>query len=170
VFLDESGAKTDMVRLRGRSLGGSRCRGSAPAGRWGRVTVLSAVRLDGSTESVVFEGATNRAMFDEYIRRVLAPTLLPGDILVPDNLSVHKSAAMREEVGARGAEVRFLPAYSPDMNPIEKMWSKMKQALRRIGARTLEGLFEAVGVAFSTVTAGDAAGWFRSCGYMTSQN
>jgi transposase len=155
--------------LYGRPLGGSRCRGRAPAGHWGRVTVLSAMRLDGTTESVVFEGATNRAIFDEYIRQVLAPTLEPGDILVLDNLSVHKSAALREAVSARGAEVRFLPAYSPDLNPIEKMWSKMKQALRGIGARTKEDLFSAVGVALGMVTESDAQGWFRSCGYIASQ-
>jgi len=107
-------------------------------------------------------------VFDEYIRRLLAPALMPGDILVLDNLSVHKSAALREAVAARGAEVRFLPPYSPDLNPIEKMWSKVKQALRKIGAATMEELFLAVGAALDTVTADDVRGWFRSCGYMTS--
>jgi len=145
VFLDESCAKTGMARLYGRSLGGSRCHGRAPAGHWKRVTMLSAVRLDGTTHSMVFDGATDRAVFDEYIREVLAPALTPGDILVLDNLSVRKSAALREAVAARGAEVRFLPPYSPDLNPMEKMWGKVKQALRGIAAETMGELFLAVG-------------------------
>jgi len=170
VFLDESGAKTNMTRLYGRSPKGKRCFCKALDGRWERVTMLSATRLDGSVESIVFEGATDRAIFDEYITGTLAPTLRPGDILVLDNLSVHKSPAMQEAVEARGAEVRFLPPYSPDMNPTEKMWSKVKAVLRKIEARTNGELFDAVGAALAMVTASDAKGWFESCGYMASQS
>ena len=111
VFLDESGATTNMARLYGRAKRGKRCHGKAPAGHWERVTMLSAIRLDGSTESIVFDGATDRNMFDEYIKRILAPTLKAGDILVLDNLNVHKSELLLEAVAARKAEVRFLPAY-----------------------------------------------------------
>ena len=170
VFLDESGAKANMTRLYGRSPKGKRCFCKTPDGRWERVTMLSATRLDGSVESIVFEGATDRAIFDEYITGTLAPTLRPGDMLVLDNLGVHKSPAMQEAVEARGAEVRFLPPCSPDMNPTEKMWSKVKAALRRIEARTDEGLFDAVGVALAMVTASDAKGWFEPCGYMASKS
>ena len=131
--------------------------------------ILSAIRLDGSTESIVFDGATDRKMFDEYIKRVLAPTLKAGDILVLDNLNVHKSELLLEAVAARKAKVRFLPAYSPDLNPIEKMWSKVKQALRSMKARTNEELFVAIGKALKTVTAEDAQGWFKSCGYVSCQ-
>jgi transposase len=159
-----------MTRLYGRPPKGKRCFCKAPDGRWERVTTLSATRLDGSVESIVFEGAMDRAIFDEYITGTLAHTLTPGDILVLDNLSVHKSPAMQEAVEGRGAEVRLLPAYSPDMDPTEKMWSKAKAALCRIEARTNEELFDAVGVALSTVTASDGKGWFESCGYIASQS
>ena len=170
MFLDESGAKTNMTRLYGRSPKGKRCFCKAPDGRWERVTMLSAIRLDGSVGSIVFGGATDRATFDEFITGTLAPTLRPGDILVLDNLSVHKSPAMQEAVEARGAEVRFLPPYSPDKNPTEKIWSKVKAALCKIEARTNEELFDAVGVALAMVTASDAKGWFESCGYIASQS
>jgi transposase len=157
-----------MTRPCGRPPKGKRCFCKAPDGRWERVTMLSAIRLDGSVESVVFEGAMDRAIFDEYIITTLAPTLGPGDILVLDNPGVHRSSAMQGAAEGRGAEVGFLPACSPDMNPTEKMWSKVKAALRKIEARTDEGLFDAVGVALATVAASDAKGWFESCGYIAS--
>jgi transposase len=170
VFLDETAVKTNMARLYGRAPRGRRCHDRAPCGRWERVTLLSAVRLDGSTESMVFGGATDRRAFDEYMRRVLGPTLGAGDVLVLDNLSVHKSAEMLKIAAGRGAEVRFLPPYSPDLNPIEKMWSKVKQTLRGIKARTDGDLLDAIGTALGGVTASDACGWFKSCGYVLSQS
>lgn len=166
VFLDESGLKTNMTRLYGRSYGGERCRDAAPCGRWETVTILSSVRLDGTTESVLFEGALDRKMFDEYIKKILVPQLRPGDILVMDNLSVHKSTLALELVQACGSEIKFLPAYSPDLNPIEKMWSKIKQILRGLKPRTNEELFCSTKTALNMVSQADAQGWFISCGYV----
>ena len=133
------------------------------------MTALSAIRLDGSTRSVVFDGALDRAMFDEYIKHILAPALNPGDIVVLDNLSSHKLLVSQEAVAARHAESKFLPAYSPDLNPIEKMWSKVKQALRGMKARADDELFSSIGTALNMVTADDAQGWFKSCCYLASQ-
>jgi transposase len=114
----------------------------------------------------VFEGAVDRKMFDEYIKEMLAPTLRPGDIVILDNLKAHKSEVAQKLVAARGASILFLPAYSPDLNPVEKMWSKVKQVLRGIKARTNEELFAGTGKALDLVSAGDAEGWFASCGYI----
>ena len=170
IFLDESGLKTNMTRLYGRARGGNRCTDSAPCGRWETVTILSSIRLDGETESLVFEGAVDRKMFDAYIKEGLAPTLRPGDIGVMDNLSAHKSQDACNAIRERQAEVFFLPAYSPDFNPIEKMWSKVKQILRGIKPRTEEELFAATATALNAVTADDALGWFDSCGYAVFQS
>jgi transposase len=165
IFLDESGMKTNMTRLYGRAYGGNRCLDSAPCGHWETVTLLSSIRLDGETESLVFEGAVNRKMFDSYIKEGLAPTLRPGDIVIMDNLSAHKSQEACNAIRKCQAEVLFLPAYSPDLNPIEKMWSKVKQIVRGIKPRTEEELFAATATALDAVTADDALGWFESCGY-----
>lgn len=165
IFLDETGAKTNMTRLYGRSLHGERCYDSAPSGHWESVTILSALRLNGSTESIVFDGAVDGKMFDEYIKVFLAPTLQPGDIVIADNLRVHQSKNAYDAIKLRQAELIFLPAYSPDLNPIEKMWSKIKQLLRGIKARDNEELFEGIGKALELVSANDAQGWFESAGY-----
>ena len=154
-----------MTRLYGRSLHGERCHDSTANGHWTTVTVLSSIRLDGTTECVVFEGAVDRKMFDEYIKTILAPSLRHGDIVIMDNLAAHKSQSSYDIIKFKQAEHRFLPAYSPDFNPIEKMWSKVKQTLRGIKARTQEDLFAGVGKALSLVSANDAQGWFESCGY-----
>ena len=142
----------------------------APCGHWETVTILSSIRLDGTTESLVFEGAVDRTMFDAYIKEGLAPTLRPGDIVVMDNLNAHKSQQARDVIRMHQAEVLFLPAYSPDFNPIEKMWSKVKQMLRGIKPRTEEELFAATATALDAITAHDAQGWFNSCGYTTYQS
>ena len=170
IFLDESGLKTNMTRLYGRAYGGNRCLDSAPCGHWETVTILSSLRLDGETESLVFEGAVDRKMFDAYIKEVLAPTLRPGNIVVMDNLSAHKSQEACDAIRNRQAEVLFLPAYSPDFNPIEKMWSKVKQILRGIKPRTEEELFAATATALNAVTTDDAQGWFDSYGYTIFKN
>ncbi len=127
--------------------------------------MISSIRLDGSTACMHLAGAADTAAFLTYIGQVLCPTLKPGDIVVMDNLAVHKSPQVSALVQAAGAEVRFLPAYSPDLNPIEKMWSKIKALLRSVEARTPEELEEAISHAFSKITAKDAAGYFASCGY-----
>lgn len=155
-----------MTRLYGRSSNGARCHDKAPDGRWETVTVLSSIRFDGRTESLMFDGAVDRKMFEAYIEQVLGPSLRPGDIVVMDNLGSHKSQVAQEFVESRSASYLFLPAYSPDLNPIEKMWSKVKQILRSLKARTREELFDATAKALSMVTADDAQGWFESCGYI----
>ncbi len=157
-----------MTRVYGRALKNSRCYDSAPDGRWERQTLLSSIRENGATESIVFDGALDRKMFDEYIIRFLAPTLRAGDIVIMDNLNVHKSEKARDAITQMGATVIFLPPYSPDLNPIEKMWSKIKQILRGFKARTIEALSEGVKMALEMVTKNDAFGWFTSCGYIKS--
>ena len=164
--MDESGLKTNMTRLYGRAYKGERCHDTVPCGHWESLTILGSIRLDGTTECIMFEGAVDRKMFDEYIKKMLAPTLRPGDIVILDNLKVHKSEVAQKLVAARGASMLFLPAYSPDLNPIEKMWNKVKQILRGIKARTDEELFVGTGRALDLVSAADAEGWFASCGYV----
>lgn len=159
-----------MTRLYGRSYQGNRCLDSTPCGRWETVTILSSVRLDGTTESLVFEGAVDRKMFDAYVKELLAPALRPGDIVVMDNLNAHKSLSARAEIENRQAQMVFLPAYSPDFNPIEKMWSKVKQVLRGLKPRTQLELMSATATALDSVTKDDAQGWFGSCGYLLSQS
>jgi transposase len=165
IFIDESGAKTNMTRLYGRCFDGGRVVDSAPHGHWCTTTMISSLRLDGSTAAMVIEGATDGEVFQLYAKRFLAPTLRPGDIVVMDNLAPHKMAEVRKTIEEKGAAVWFLPPYSPDLNPIEKMWSKVKAYLRKVEARTKEALWEAIGAALKTVTPTDAIGWFGSCGY-----
>jgi transposase len=166
VFLDESGLKTSLTRLYGRAYQGARCHDATPCGNWETVTILSSIRLNGTTESILFEGAVDRKMFDGYIKEILGPQLQPGDIVIMDNLNAHKSEIVLEVVQSYHAMVKFLPAYSPDLNPIEKMWSKLKQILRGLKPRTDQELFCTTGKALDMVTAHDAQGWFKSCGYM----
>ena len=127
--------------------------------------MISSIRRDGSTAAMTVEGATTSEVFRAYVEHILVPTLRPGDIVVLDNLSSHKDKQAIQLIEQAGAEVRPLPAYSPDLNPIEKMWSKVKALLRSAKARTDEALLLAIGSALSRVTAQDAEGWFASCGY-----
>lgn len=170
VFIDESGAKTNMTRLYGRAKGGLRSVGTAPAGRWWTTTMISSLRLDGSTACLVVDGATNTEVFRVYVEQVLVPTLREGDIVVMDNLGAHKNKNTLAMIESAGAEVRFLPPYSPDLNPIEKMWSKVKSFLRSAKARTKDALFNAISEALGCVTASDAQGWFKECGYVRGQS
>lgn len=165
VFIDESGAKTNMTRLRGRALRGERVYASAPHGHWQSTTMISSIRLDGATACMTVDGATDAEAFQMYARHVLCPSLRPDDIVIMDNLSPHKGEPVIQMIEATGAKVLFLPAYSPDLNPIEKMWSKVKEFLRAAEARTQEALIAAIGEALSKVTRQDAVNWFASCGY-----
>jgi transposase len=169
VFLDETGAKTNMTRLRGRAPGGQRLVDAAPAGHWATTTLMSSVRLDGSTAAMVIEGATDAEVFLQYAQQVLTPHLRPGDIVVMDNLSPHKVPPVKAAIESCGASVWFLPPYSPDLNPIEKMWSKIKAYLRKVKARTLEALIDAIREGLESVTVSDVLGWFKECGYVTTQ-
>ena len=127
--------------------------------------MIASIRLDGSTACMAIEGATDTEVFRAYIRNVLCPTLRAGDIVVMDNLLPHKNALTLALIEQAGASALFLPAYSPDLNPIEKMWSKVKQSLRSAEARTRHTLIKAIASALRSVTPQDARGWFASCGY-----
>lgn len=137
----------------------------APHGHWKTTTMISSVRLDATTACMTIEGATNAEVFHAYVREILLPTLRPGDIVVMDNLSAHKNARTIALIEQAAAEVRFLPAYSPDLNPIEMMWSKVKALLRKAQARTHSDLLSAVASSLASVTPQDTLGWFSHCGY-----
>jgi len=165
VFIDESGAKTNMTRLYGRAKNGARAVDSAPGGHWNTTTMISSVRLDGSTAPMVINGATNKEIFMVYVEKFLLPYLNKGDVVILDNLSAHKCKEIRELIESAGVELWFLPPYSPDLNPIEKMWSKVKSILRKLKARTEAELITAIAQALEHVTPQDVKGWFKSCGY-----
>ncbi len=165
VFLDESGAKTDMTRLYGRAPRGQRVIEYTPAGHWCTTTMLGALRWDRFEAPLVIEGAMDSVVFRGYVERMLVATLHPGDVVVMDNLSPHKTLGVQEAIEAVGATVRYLPPYSPDFNPIEFMWSKVKQHLRFAAARTHGQLVIAVGDAMRLVTPDDCRGFFAGCGY-----
>jgi len=154
-----------MTRLRGRAPRGRRLLAKAPHGHWRTTTMISSVRLDGSTACMTIEGATDTAVFQAYVREILCPSLRPGDIVIMDNLSPHKNEQTVALIAAAGATARFLPAYSPDLNPIEMMWSKIKSLLRAAEARTAEDLQRAIAQALQRVSPQDAAHWFAACGY-----
>jgi transposase len=168
VFLDECGVLTNMARLRGRSPRGTRAPGTVPFGRWTRLTVLGALGVGGMLATMSVEAATSGAVFLAYLDRVLLPEprrTKPDAVLVLDNLRAHKTAAVRGLLDRSGFPYRHQPAYSPDLNPIEPAWSKLKVELRRVAARTAEALHQALGPALDTITAQDAAGFFRHAGY-----
>jgi len=168
IFLDESGVNTGMTRLYGRALKHERVKEAVPDTRFHRTTIVSSVRLDGTIVPFAFEGALNGDTFRVYITQMLAPTLRPGDIVVMDNLSSHKVSGIVEAIEAVGASVMFLPPYSPDLNPIELMWSKIKAILRKLKVRAKELLDEAIAVALNSVSTSDISGWFRHDGYVAT--
>jgi transposase len=155
-----------MTRLRGRVRGGQRLHDHTPGSHWQTVTMLGSIRLDGVTSCLVIEGATDSDVFREYVRQVLGPTLRPGDIVICDNPAAHRDAEAQKLMEARGAQLVFLLAYSPDLNPIEMMWAKVKAYLRQTKARTDPDLLSAIGQALQTVSATDAQGFFRHVSYM----
>jgi transposase len=155
-----------MTRLYGRVRGGQRLHDHAPGGHWHIVTMLGSLRLDGLTSCLVIEGATDSDVFREYVRQVLGPTLRPGDIVICDNLSAHRDAEAQRLIETRGARLVFLPAYSPDFNPIEMMWSKVKAHLRATKARSDDALLAAIAEALHHVSPADAQGFFRHAGYV----
>jgi transposase len=168
VFLDECGVLTNMARLRGRSPRGRRACGTVPCGHWTRLTVLGALGTGGMVAAMAVEAATDGAVFHAWLDRVLLPKLRrtkPDAVLVLDNLGAHKTPAVRELLDRSGFAHRFLPSYSPDMNPIEPAWAKVKSELRRVGARTAEAMHGALGPALDSITAQDASGFFRHAGY-----
>jgi transposase len=165
VFVDECSTNTSLSPLYGWSRRGSRARFEAPRNWGANVTLLSSMSLEGMGPSLVVEGATTKAVFETYVERVLAPALSPGRIVVMDNLASHKGSRIRELIEGRGCELMYLPPYSPDLNPIEEAFSKLKALLRKAGARTREALLEAIGRALDALTASDARGFFEHRGY-----
>lgn len=165
VFLDESGVNTNMSRRYARALGGERATDAVPLNKGTSTTILSSVRLDGGTVPMIFDGAVNRERFKEYLRECLAPTLRKGDVVIMDNLPCHKVDGVKGIIEQAGATVLYLPPYSPDLNPIEMMWSKIKSFLRMVKARTLDSLLTAIPLAFSSIQISDIFGWFTACGY-----
>lgn len=165
VFLDESGINIDMTRRYGRSKGKQRVTDSTPLNTPKTTTMLSSIRLDGSTVHTNFQGALNKERFLEYLRDVLVPCLREGDVVVMDNLGSHKVAGVAELIRLAGAELLYLPPYSPDFNPIEKMWSKLKAYFRKLKFRSVELLQAAIPMAFRTITVPDVHGWFAVAGY-----
>lgn len=169
VVVDESGSSIALTPLYARAPKGKRAHGSVPGNRGKNTTLLASWSLQGIGACMIIEGAVNAVAFEAYVEHLLVPNLSTGQIVVLDNLSVHKGARVRQLIEACGCQLLFLPAYSPDYSPIEETFSKVKAFLRRVGARTHEALQEAIGQALETVTTQDALGWFTHCGYQSVQ-
>jgi transposase len=165
IFLDESGVTTEMTRRYGRARRGERVGEGTPGGHWRTLTVLGAIRASGWAATMTIEAATDGDIFLAYLEQVLCAQLQPDDVVVMDNLAAHKVQGVRELVESRGAHLRYLPPYSPDFNPIEKCWSKVKQLLRGAKPRSLSSLESAVTDALNAVTPHNIQACFRHCGY-----
>lgn len=165
MFLDESGVNTDMTRRYARAKNGQRANDHTPLNTGKTTTIVSSVRVDGTTVPIYLSGSLNGELFKEYIEQHLVPTLQTGDIVVMDNLRCHKVDGIKQAIEKAGAYVLYLPPYSPDLNPIEQMWSKIKAFLRKIKARSVDALMDALPQAFATITAQDILGWFHHDGY-----
>ncbi len=165
VFVDEMGAHTSLAPLYGYSRKGERVRLEVPRNRGKNTTLLASMTLGGMGETLAVEGSTDQEVFEAYVEHALAPTLQAGQVVVMDNLSAHKPAKVRELIESRGCELIYLPAYSPDFNPIEEAFAKIKVMLRQAGARTKDALMGVLGEALSAVSAQDARGYFEHAGY-----
>jgi transposase len=169
IFLDESGSHIAMTRTHAWAPRGARAPGIVPRNRGRVTTMLGAISIDGIEALMTVEGGTNAAVFLKFIDEHLAPRLRPGDVVVMDNLGAHHATGVRERIEACGASVVYQPPYSPDLNPIEHAWSKIKTFLRAFGARTVGLLMTAVALAASFITPSDAAGWFKHCNVVKPQ-
>ncbi|SSX47356.1 unnamed protein product [Ciceribacter sp. T2.26MG-112.2] len=165
VFIDETGLSTKMSRLRGRAPCGDRCRSPVPHGHWKTTTFTGALRLSGMTAPMVLDGAMNGVAFQAYVQQVLVPTLVPGDIVIMDNLPAHKAEGVRLAIEGAGCRLLYLPPYSPDFNPIEKAFAKLKAVLRAKAERTVEGLWNTIGQIVTLFEPQECANYFKSCGY-----
>ena len=168
MFIDETWATTAMARRYGRARRGRRVVAAVPHGHWKTTTVLAALRHDGLTAPCVFDGAINGARFLAYIEQALAPTLRAGDIVVMDNLRAHKVAGVREAIAATGARLLYLPPYSPDLNPIEHAFAKLKVLLRTAAARTVEALWHTIGQLLDAFSPTECAHYLAHAGYVPS--
>lgn len=165
IFIDETGASTKMARLYGRAPRGKRCVAPIPHGHWQTTTFVGALRATGITAPMVLDGAMDGAAFELYVREVLVPTLSSGDIVVMDNLPAHKRSQIRVAIEAVGAQLMYLPPYSPDLNPIEMAFAKLKAALRKAAARSLQALWTAIADALTNFTPQDCINFFAAAGY-----
>ena len=161
IYLDESGVTTSMTRLYGRCVGGRRIHEATPGGHWKILTILGAMSIRGMIATMTIEEPTDGDIFLAYVEHVLCPALLPGDVVVMDNLSAHKAEGVRARIESVGAQLLYLPPYSPDLNPIEKAWGKLKQLLRTAKARTRQALEQAIADLLPHITSQDAQAWFR---------
>ena len=168
IFVDEMGTNTSLSPIYGWSKKGERAHCSVPRNRGKNTTVLSSMSVEGMGPSLAVEGATTAVVFEAYVERVLAPTLRKGQVVVMDNLSAHKGERVKQLIEGLGCELVYLPPYSPDLNPIEEAFGKMKDLIRKAEARTKEALLEAIGAAISALSARDARGYFEHCGYRAS--
>ncbi len=170
VFIDETWIKTNMAPLRGWGQKGKRLRGFAPHGHWRTLTFLAALRCDRLTAPCVFDGPINGQCFRAYVEQQLVPVLEPGDIVVMDNLGSHKAAAIRQAIKAAGARLWFLPPYSPDLNPIEQAFAKIKHWMRQAQMRTLEDTWRHVGHLISNISQDECANYLENAGYASVKN
>lgn len=168
VFIDETWAKDNMTRLRGRCRRGQRLIGKIPLARWQTTTFLAALRVDGMTAPMVLDGPIDGEWFLAYVEQVLCPILEVGDVVVIDNLGSHRSDKIRQAIEARSASLLYLPKYSPDLNPIENAFAKLKAGLRRAGERSTEALWNCIGAIVQTYTPQECANYFRAAGYAPS--
>jgi transposase len=165
VFVDEMGTNISLSPLYGWAKKGVRAQCSVPRNRGKNTTLLSSMSMEGMGPSMAVEGATNSEVFEAYVERVLAPTLRRGQVVVMDNLSAHKGERVRELIEGQGCELVYLPSYSPDFNPIEEAFSKIKSLIRKVEARSPEALLDAMGTAISAISDQDVRGFFEHCGY-----
>ncbi|MDJ0774158.1 MAG: IS630 family transposase [Mastigocoleus sp. MO_167.B18] len=170
VFIDESGVNIAMTRLHARALKGKRAHGSRPDKRGKNVTIIGAIALRGIVGAMSFKGGNDRNAFETYINKVLVPNLWKGACVVMDNFSSHKVSGIKEAIESVGANIIYLPPYSPDFSPIENCWSKIKEFLRSQATRTYSDLDKALTNAFETISSSDIIGWFKHCGYCVSLN
>lgn len=167
VFLDETGASTHRTRTRGRAPGGERCVASVPHGHWKTTTCIAGLRVGEVSAPMLLDGARDGEAFLVYVRELFCPTLHPGAIVIAENLSRHKVEGVREAIEAQGAALRFLPPYSPDLNPIEKLFSTLKALLRKAAHRTVDALWEAIGKLLDTFSPQECANYCKSSGYVS---
>ena len=165
MFIDETWASTNMARRYGRAPRGRRLRAGVPHGRWKTTTLVAGLRTSGVVAPFVLDGPINRAVFEAYVEKVLVPELRPGDVVILDNLSSHKGARVRALIEAAGASLLYLPPYSPDFNPIENAFAKLKALLRKAEARTREDLWDAITSALKHFSAQECANYFNAAGY-----
>ncbi len=165
IFIDETWGKTNMTRLRGRSRRGERLVSKVPHGHWKTTTLIAALGIEGIVCSTVVDGAVNGDIFEAFVEQILVPELRSGDVVIMDNLSSHKRARTRMLIEGVGAELVFLPPYSPDLNPIEMVFAKIKQKLRSLACRTVDALWRSMQSVLDTITSSDARNCYRHCGY-----